>query len=113
MLYAAKRYVRPNGDVPYTDRIKKLRKKDPQSAAKIENQVARAMAGNFGDHKFEREGVWELKINYGQGFRVYYALESGAILLLLIAGDKKSQTADLHKAVDYLKEFKTRLKNDS
>ena len=108
MPYMAKRYVAPNGDVPYTERIKRLRKKDPQAAAKIDIQVARAMIGNFGDHRFERDGVWELKINYGQGFRVYYSLEWGEIILLLIAGDKKSQQADLEKAVGYLREFKAR-----
>lgn len=110
MPYMAKRYATPDGDEPYTEWVKKLRKKDVQAAVRIDTQVARAVAGNFGDHKYEREGVWEMRINYGQGFRVYYSLEDREIILLLIGGDKKSQTTDLNKAVNYLKEFNARPK---
>ncbi|HAX7634049.1 TPA: addiction module killer protein, partial [Escherichia coli] len=74
---------------------------------------ARAMSGNFGDHKFERDGVWELRVDYGPGYRVYYSIEDGEIILLLIGGNKKTQTVDLDKAVSYLQDFKKRSKNDS
>ena len=66
------------------------------------------MGGNFGDHKFERDGVWELRVDYGPGYRVYYSIEDGEIILLLIGGNKKTQTADLDKAVSYLHDFKKR-----
>lgn len=46
-------------------------------------------SGNFGDHKPCREGVWELRIDQGAGYRVYYSLISGEIILLLLAGDKR------------------------
>ncbi|EFW7285917.1 addiction module killer protein, partial [Shigella boydii] len=69
--------------------------------------------GNFGDHKFERDGVWELRVDYGPGYRVYYSIEDGEIILLLIGGNKKTQTVDLDKAVSYLQDFKKRSKNDS
>ncbi len=68
------------------------------------------MGGNFGDHKFERDGVWELRVDYGPGYRVYYSIEDGEIILLLIGGNKKTQTADLDKAVSYLQDFKKRSK---
>ncbi|EFB2210212.1 type II toxin-antitoxin system RelE/ParE family toxin [Escherichia coli] len=71
------------------------------------------MSGNFGDHKFERDGVWELRVDYGPGYRVYYSIEDGEIILLLIGGNKKTQTVDLDKAVSYLQDFKKRSKNDS
>ncbi|ELN1490744.1 type II toxin-antitoxin system RelE/ParE family toxin [Escherichia coli] len=113
MPYTAKRYQTENGEIPYTDWMKKLRRKDQAAALKVDSRIARAMSGNFGDHKFERDGVWELRIDYGPGYRVYYSIEDGEIILLLIGGNKKTQTADLDKAVSYLQDFKKRSKNDS
>ncbi|EOF5388235.1 type II toxin-antitoxin system RelE/ParE family toxin [Salmonella enterica] len=113
MPYTAKRYQTENGEVPYTDWMKKLRRKDQTAALKVDSRISRAMGGNFGDHKFERDGVWELRVDYGPGYRVYYSIENGEIILLLIGGNKKTQTADLNKAVSYLQDFKKRSKNDS
>ncbi|HEK2897908.1 TPA: addiction module killer protein [Proteus mirabilis] len=112
MPYKIVRYQDNNQKVPYTDWIKKLRKRDPQAAAKVEVQISRACVGNFADHKFEREGVWALRINYGQGYRVYYSVENGLIILLLVGGNKGSQQADIDKAVSYLKDYYVRIKND-
>ena len=109
MLYIAKRYQDHNNHVPYTDWISKLRRKNPQAAARIDIRVARATAGNFGDHKFERQGVWALRIDCGPGYRVYYAMDKGAIILLLIGGDKSTQDDDIDKAVGYLNDYHTRL----
>lgn len=112
MPYTAKRYQTENGDVPFTDWIKKLRSKDQTAALKIDSRISRAMGGNFGDHKFEREGVWELRIDYGPGYRIYYSIENNEIIILLIGGNKKTQPADLDKAIRYLLDFKKRSKND-
>lgn len=87
-----------------------LSQKFPRNPLKVDSRIARAMSGNFGDHKFERDGVWELRIDYGPGYRVYYSIEDGEIILLLIGGNKKTQTADLDKAVSYLQDFKKRSK---
>ena len=54
MPYTAKRYQTENGEIPYTDWMKKLRRKDQAAALKVDSRIARAMSGNFGDHKFER-----------------------------------------------------------
>jgi len=54
--------------------------------------------------------VWELRVDYGLGYRVYYSIEDGEIILLLIGGNKKTQIADLDKAVSYLQDFKKRSK---
>ncbi|EJF5652547.1 type II toxin-antitoxin system RelE/ParE family toxin [Salmonella enterica] len=110
MPYTAKRYQTENGEVPYADWMKKLRRKDQTAALKVDSRIARAIGGNFGDHKFERDGVWELRIDYGPGYRVYYSIEDQEIILLLIGGNKKTQTADLDKAVNYLQDFKKRSK---
>ncbi|HHL2713002.1 TPA: type II toxin-antitoxin system RelE/ParE family toxin [Yersinia enterocolitica] len=108
MPYTAKRYQEENGKVPYTDWIKKLRKKDPRAAVKIDNRIDRAESGNFGDHKFERDGVWELRIDYGPGYRVYYTVDNKEIILLLIGGDKTTQDKDLDKAVTFWRDYQAR-----
>ncbi len=110
MLYAVKRYQDEFGKVPYSSWIQSLQKRDPQAAAKVSIRIMRAEAGNFGDHKYEREGVWALRINYGPGYRLYYAAEDRKIILLLAGGDKTTQRADLKKAVQYLKNYHQRLK---
>ncbi|WP_145558714.1 type II toxin-antitoxin system RelE/ParE family toxin [Yersinia mollaretii] len=108
MLYTAKRYQEDSGKVPYTDWIKKLRKKDLRAAVKIDNRIDRAESGNFGDHKFERDGVWELRVDYGPGYRVYYAVENKEIILLLVGGNKATQDKDLDRAVAYWRDYQAR-----
>ena len=71
-------------------------------------RVNRMAEGNFGDHKFCRDGVWELRIDQGAGYRVYYAIASSIVVLLLCGGDKGSQDADVERAVDYWKDWQRR-----
>lgn len=108
MRYMIQRYQDVTGKVPYTEWIRKLRKKDPRAAAKIDIRVDRAESGNFGDHKFETAAVWELRIDYGPGYRVYYALDGVQIILLLIGGDKSTQVSDLAKAVKFWRDYQKR-----
>ena len=109
-MYKSLFYQDENGNRPFGVWLAKLKKKDQIAAAKINTRIDRAEAGNFGDHKFERDGVWELRIDYGPGYRVYYSLEDGEIILLHIGGTKRTQDADIDKAVEYLKDFKARTK---
>lgn len=67
--------------------------------------------GNFGNHKFCRDGVWELVINVSAGYRVYYSMIGNTIVLLLCAGSKRTQDKDIEKAIMYLKDFKEKNKN--
>lgn len=71
-------------------------------------RVNRMAEGNFGDHKFCRDGVWELRIDQGAGYRVYYAMASGVVVLLLCGGDKGTQDADIERAVVYWKDWQRR-----
>lgn len=109
-MYKSQIYQDVNGNKPFKNWLDKLKKKDRIAAAKVDTRIDRAEAGNFGDHKFERDGVWELRIDYGPGYRAYYTVENGQIILLLVGGSKKTQNADLDKAVEYLKDFKSRAK---
>ena len=64
----------------------------------IDRRINRMELGNFGDHRFCREGVWELRIDVGPGYRVYYAMAGMQLILLLFGGDKQNQDADIDRA---------------
>ncbi len=81
---------------------------DRRAQAKIAARINRLAAGNFGDCKPLRQGVCELRIDWGPGFRVYYAMIGKTCVLLLCGGDKRKQSADINRAIDYLHDFKER-----
>jgi len=64
------------------------------------------LSNNFGDYKYLRDGVSELRIDVGKGYRVYYAHEGKEIILLLCCGNKRAQNDDIDTACEYLKEWK-------
>lgn len=109
-MYKTERYKDAKDIVPYTNWIKKLRKKKPQEAVRIDARVARGQTGTFGDHKFERDGVWALRLDFGPGYRVYYSLEDQKMILLLSGGDKTTQDTDIDNAVAYLADYHKRKK---
>lgn len=87
---------------------------DKTAQAKIRMKINRAEKGNFGSknigYKYLTSGVWELKIHYRPGFRVYFSLQGDVILLLLCAGSKKTQFKDIKRAQSYLKDYKEKFK---
>ena len=99
-------YESDDGKCPYDDWLESL---DPKTAARIEVRIRRFKSGNFGDHKLLGEGVFEARLFFGPGYRVYFGKEKGRLILLLAGGDKASQNKDIKKAKDLLKEWR---KND-
>jgi len=81
---------------------------DLKARARIAARLDRLSLGNFGDCKALREGVSELRIDWGPGYRVYYAMFGRTCVLLLCGGDKRGQPSDIKRAIDYLKDFKER-----
>ena len=77
--------------------------RDVKAKVAVIRRIARMEVGNFGDHKFCRDGVFELRIDVGQGYRVYYAMSGVQIVLLLCGGDKSTQSADIERACAYWK----------
>ena len=75
--------------------------KDRSGQARIFTRIVRAESGNFGDYRSVGENIFELRIDAGPGYRVYYALDGNDIILLLVAGDKSSQTKDIEMAKQY------------
>jgi putative addiction module killer protein len=90
----------------YVDWLRQLR--DTRVKVAVVRRVARIEQGNFGDHKFCRDGVWELRIDVGPGYRVYYALSGRRVVLLLCGGDKRTQSADIDRAVGYWQDWRLR-----
>jgi len=76
--------------------------------AKIVARIDRLSAGNFGDAKALRDGLFELRIDWGSGYRVYYALVGNSCVLLLYGGDKRKQASDIKRALEYFKDYKKR-----
>jgi putative addiction module killer protein len=80
--------------------------RDKQSARRIQARIDRAEEGNFGDHRSVGEGVSEMRIHHGPGFRVYFTLRGLEIVILLAGGDKSSQTKDIELAQDLARQLK-------
>ena len=80
--------------------------RDNRGKFAVMRSIARIEEGNFGEHRFCREGVWELVINTGPGYRVYYSLIGNTVVLLLYGGNKSTQQKDINKAIEFLKRYK-------
>ncbi len=81
---------------------------DARGQAKIATRINRLALGNFGDCKTLRQGLCELRIDWGPGYRVYYAMVGKECVLLLCGGDKRKQSTDIMRALEYLKDYKER-----
>jgi putative addiction module killer protein len=96
-------YQTPAGKSPFTEWLDNLR--DNRARARIDKRLARIQLGNLGDYRFVGEGVWELKIDYGQGYRIYFGQVGMTLVLLLCGGDKSTQAADILTAQDYWRDY--------
>lgn len=97
-------YADSDGKCPFEEWLNGLR--DIQARARIRARIARVEAGNFGDCKSLREGVQELRIDHGPGYRVYLSRQGKVIVLLLCGSDKSEQDRAIEKAIEYLKDWK-------
>jgi putative addiction module killer protein len=108
--YTLAMYNTPGGRIPFEDWVRGLR--DVQARARIRARLARVRLGNMGDAHTVGEGVWELRIDYGPGYRVYYARSGIATLLLLGGGDKTTQERDIRQAQASWREYQERMPHD-
>ena len=103
-------YITQNGMDVYQEWVDSLR--DSRAKIAILRRIDRAVLGNFGDHKSCREGVSEMRVDVGPGYRVYYFQHGQTLIVLLCGGDKRSQDADISKAVAYRADFMRRMKEE-
>src|ERR1051326_4326146 len=93
MEYAVKMLDLESGKCPFGDWYRTIR--DPATRARIRTRIARVRSGNTGDSKSVGEGVSELRLDFGPGYRIYFAIFEQIVVVLLAGGDKSSQERDI------------------
>ena len=78
--------------------------RDLRAKIAIARRIDRASVGNLGDVKSVGDGVSEMRVDVGAGYRVYFTLRNGVVIILLAGGDKSSQNADIRRAKKLAKE---------
>ena len=78
---------------------------DRQAAVRINARIARLSLGNFGDHKPISDGLSELRIDTGPGYRVYYTRRGNTLIMLLIGGAKGTQKRDIKRALEMMEQL--------
>jgi putative addiction module killer protein len=99
-------YVTEDGRAPFSEWLASLR--DLKARAKIRVRLDRVSLGNLGDCHSVGDGVQELRIDYGSGYRVYFGQEGATMVLLLCGGDKSTQIKDIEIAKRYWNEYRRR-----
>src|SRR5882672_9636645 len=79
---------------------------DAVTAARVDKYIRRLEAGNFGAAKPLKDGVFEVRLDFGPGYRVYYGREGRTIIILLGGGSKRKQDADIAAAVERRRKYK-------
>lgn len=100
------RYQRDDGREPFTEWLDAIRDKVAQ--ARIRVRLRQVQAGNFGDCEPVGEGVIELRVHVGAGYRVYCGRHGKAVVLLLCGGDKGNQAVDIKREKELWSEWKRR-----
>ncbi len=99
-------YVTTSGKEPFEDWLQSL--KDVKTRAIIRTRLNRVRVGNFGDSKSLGEGIHELRIHYGPGYRLYIGEWDDTIVILLCGGSKRTQDRDIRRAKEYRRELRNR-----
>lgn len=97
-------YCTRDGRAPFEEWLRALR--DARARATVRARVGRLRLGNFGDCKAVGEGVLELRVHYGPGYRIYFGKHGSAVVVLLCAGDKGNQSRDIARAKRYWREYR-------
>jgi putative addiction module killer protein len=93
-----------NGATPFEDWLDNLR--DKRAVARVLARLARVRLGNLGDCKPVGEGVSELRVDYGPGYRIYFGQKGRVTVVLLCGGDKRSQNRDIVLAKQFWRDCK-------
>jgi putative addiction module killer protein len=108
MTFEVRHYLTAAGADPFAEWFDALR--DRQAQARIQTRIDRLERGLLGDVEFCGESVWELRIDWGPGYRVYYARSGERVVLLFLGGDKRKQDADIKSAKEYWRDYQQRTK---
>lgn len=97
-------YESSQGNQPFTDWLNSI--KDRTIKKRIIDRLDRIRFNNFGDNKSVGDEVYELRLHFGAGYRIYYGQIEDVIILLLCGGDKSTHIRDIDKAKNYFNEYK-------
>ena len=100
-------YYDQRGKRPFVNWLESL---DVKAQARIRYRLTRVEEDNFGDCFPVGEGVMELRFFFGPGYRVYFGHVGKNVVVLLMGGDKKSQSSDIQKALEYWRDYQESLK---
>lgn len=101
-MLTVREYLTPDGTNPFRDWLVRL---DTQPRARIQARVLRFSTGNLGDHKHVGAGLWEARVMFGPGYRIYFGKDGRDLILLLLGGDKSSQSRDISRAQQFWKDY--------
>lgn len=105
-------YKHDNNKEPFIEWFKTI--KDKNTQARIIKRLVKLDYGKYGDYKDLGDSIYELKLNFGPGYRIYFGeYIDTRIVLILSGGDKSSQSRDIKKAKEYWKNHIRRLQNES
>jgi putative addiction module killer protein len=99
-------YMTADGHEPFMEWLTRL--KDHNAIVAVDKRIGRIRLGNLGDHKHIGDGVNELRIHHGPGYRLYFGRDGEAVVILLCGGDKGSQRRDMAKAKSYWDDYRSR-----
>jgi len=99
-------YQTRDGKIPLNEWLDELN--DQNVVARVLARLTRVRQGNLGDCKSVGEGVSELRVDYGTGYRVYFGQKGRAVIVLLCGGDKRTQERDIPRAKQYWQDYKQR-----
>jgi putative addiction module killer protein len=105
-MYEIRHYLTVDNKDIFINWLEKI--KDIKAKVAIARRINRLELGIFGDSKFCRDGIWELRIDVGAGYRVYYVINGKNIILLLCGGNKKTQDKDIKLACEYWGDWQKR-----
>lgn len=97
-------YATPSGKRPFLDWMHSLA--DARGKARIYARINRALDGNLGDHKSLGDGLFEMRVDHGPGYRVYFGRDGDTVVVLLCGGDKSRQAKDIETARGYWAEYR-------
>lgn len=101
-MRTVREYLTPEGTNPYRLWLRTL---DTRTRARIQARVLRFEQGNLGDHKSVGEAVWEARLAFGPGYRLYFGQDGPVVVLLLCGGDKSTQAKDIRQAKKYWRQY--------
>jgi len=107
-MFEIQTYLTAEGAEPYADWLASLA--DRHARARVVVRVNRMASGTLGDVKPVGDGVWEVRIDLGPGYRIYYAQAGTRLILLLVGGDKSRQQSDIKQAHAYWADWQHRRK---